>query len=812
MTNPLFDLPLSTGRFVGRDRDVAELRSLLHESRVITLTGTGGIGKTRLAVRVAEQAAPRFPDGVRFVDLSTAFSAEQAIDAIARVLRVAEEQEGDRRGAVITALRGQRLLLLLDTCEHVITPIAELCRLLLRCCPNLSVLATSREPLRIPGETVWRVPPLSLPARPIGQPGALSPSPGPTVEEAMGYESVQLFERRARAARPSFAVTPDNVAQIIEICHVLDGLPLAIELAAARTRILSVEQILRRLDNRFRLLVTSERDLPPRQRTMRAAVEWSHDALTVPEQVLLRRLSVFSTWHAEMAEEICGFAGLAAEDILDLQGALLDKSLIVLDTEAEGIARYRLLETVAAYAAEQLAATGDEGDTLRRRFLTYMADRAGTATAVEAKDWNERLRTLRNTDHDLGNIRSLIAWALRSGHLRDGLRICVALRDYWIIRGLFAEGSSHLRDLLAAIDASPGEVAEQELNRARVVYGELCLDVDGPDTARPPVQAALAASRGAGDSHAEGWALLALSMIDMRRGDTASGRRRAERAIELGRTRGDRPMEMTALGSMGLLANQERDDERSDRLLCAALRIAEEIGDAWHGARCHNVLGMVATRRGEPEAARAHLDTALGVFVSTGSTLDIARCAAAAGRLAMATSDVAAARRHLSECLRLSLASGRPLATVRALANLSRLAVAEGQPARAALIDGAVAALRSQSGGALAGEQPTVSAPVGLDAETHRAWVRGARLPLERVVQEVLSFPESAPAHPPLTPRENEIATLVGSGLSNREIAARLTITRPTAARHIANIFGKLGFSSRAQLAEWVSREGKANH
>ena len=334
--------------FVGRERELDDLRGLTASMRAVTLCGPGGIGKTRLAQRVLAGLAGEFPDGVWFVDLADLRQPDLVVSRVASVIGVDEEPGRALLDTLADALRPRRLLLALDTCEHLIDSCARLCHRLLASSPGLHVLATSREPLRMAAETVWQVPPLSLP-----QPGVAGPP-----EELCRYEAVRLFGDRAEASLPGFALGSANAAAVGALCRSLDGVPLAIELAAAWVRVLSVEQIVARLDDRFRLLTSGDRTAPPRQRTLRAAIDWSHDLLAAPEQVMLRRLSVFAGWSLEMAEQICSGDDLPAADVLDLLAALAGKSLVVVDT-ARGQTRYRMLDTIREYAAARLAEAGE---------------------------------------------------------------------------------------------------------------------------------------------------------------------------------------------------------------------------------------------------------------------------------------------------------------------------------------------------------------------------------------------------------------------------------------------------------------------
>ena len=324
-------LPEEPNTFVGRERELVELRQLLHRTRALTLCGPGGIGKTRLALRLLATAAAEFPDGVWFVELADLRQPDLVVSRIAAVIGITEEAGRPLLETLGDALRPRRLLLALDNCEHLLDACAQVCRQLLASAPGLRLVNTSREPLSVAAETIWRVPPLSV--APAGaDPAAAAPG-------AERYEAVRLFADRAAASRPGFTVGPGNVAVVTSICRALDGMPLAIELAAARVRALSVEQISARLDDRFGLLTAGDRSAAPRQRTLRAAIEWSYELLTEPERALFRRLAIFTGWSLEMAEQVCADEQIPAAEVLGLTAALVDKSLVVLDPELLGQAR-----------------------------------------------------------------------------------------------------------------------------------------------------------------------------------------------------------------------------------------------------------------------------------------------------------------------------------------------------------------------------------------------------------------------------------------------------------------------------------------
>ncbi len=807
MSPPRHNLPLSAGEFVsfvGRERDIVDLGHLLGTSRMVTLTGAGGIGKTRLALHLAERVMRRFPDGIRFVDLSEASTRDQVLRTVALGLQAVEEDAPTMGDAVITSLRTRNLLLLLDTCEHAVEPLAELCQAVLRDCPRVRILATSRQPLHVPGESVWRVPPLSLPARPTPtDPYAADPAPIPR-RDTQRYESVRLFVTRAHAARAGFEMTRENSGYIAEICRMLDGIPLAIELAAARVRVLSVQQILRRLDDRFQLLTSDgSDDLPARQRTLRAVLEWSHDLLTDPERLLLHRLSVFSTWHLECAEDVCSGQGVDPTDILPLHFSLLDKSLVVMDAEIDGTAHYRLTETVRVYAAEQLARSGGEDERWERylRFCVAHLEEWSKACCAPLS-WNERLARLRLLDHHRDNHARMVDWALSRGRVDEALRVCVAQRPYWMVRALAFEGS---RVLERALASDPDGQSPHLRARALALHAELRLDLDPVPRVMTLALCALEAARACREAGAAASALTTMAALCLRTGALEEGQQHADRAREWVSQVSDPLTETAILEVLAQLARRRGETARASAYLEQSIALAEKLGDRWSVARCLHVLGSIAAEHRDFARARDLFTEALSVFGELEAAPATAHCAQDLGRLYLAQGEVLAAREPLATCLRVSFTSGQRIAVASALEALAELALAEDEAERAAALVGVAADLRTSL------ERPSAETLRLRSAAERRvggtrvaeAWNAWRSFPLEQVLDRALAFrpvPSGRSGPESLTPREKEVAELARQGLSNREIAERLTISQATAARHIANIFRKLSISSRTQL------------
>jgi predicted ATPase/DNA-binding CsgD family transcriptional regulator len=805
--------------FVGRERELDELHQFARSMRAVTLCGSGGIGKTRLALRVLAGLTEDFPDGVWFIELGDLRQPELVVSRVASVIGVEEEPGRPLLDTLADALRPRRLLLALDNCEHLIDSCARLCHRLLASSPGLRVLATSREPLRVAAETVWQVPPLSLP----------QPEAAGLPEELGSYEAIRLFCDRAAASHSGFALRPANLPAIAALCRSLDGVPLAIELAAAWVRVLSVEQIVARLDDRFRLLTSGDRTAPPRQRTLRAAIDWSHDLLAAPEQVLLRRLSVFAGWSLEMAEQICSGDDLPAADVLDLLATLAGKSLVVADTEAPGHTRYRLLDTIREYAASRLADAG-EAVMMRRRLRDYSLHevehlhRVGMAQVPAP--WSARVDVFRRFDADADNLRQVLSRCLAEADVETGLRICTAARPVWIVRGSFAEGAEWL-DSFLGLDARAVPAAVR--GAALVGRAQLALASD-PAGAEARAAEGLELCRAAGE---ESWMSAALNLLaeaSLHAGQADEAAARADRALAVARKAGDRWNEGYALGTAAAAAGQHGDLREAQRLGEAALAVMLGIDQQWGAARTLLGLADLARLTGDLDGAQRRYADALAILRQVNARPEIARCLAGLGRIAMDQGEITLARQHLTESIGLSQSMGSRIGMIRGLDAFASLAAAEGRPDRAVQLAAAAAALRE------AAHLPSRSGPrterllaaarsFGQEAIT-RLWAEGARLDASSAVELALAVPlpaadgavgEAASGAPRsgettararLTPRERQIVALIARGCSNRAIAEELVISPATAARHVANILLKLGFSSRAQVAAWAARAG----
>ena len=831
-------LPAEYSSFVGKAGEIADLTNLVRTARAVTLCGAGGIGKTRLALRLLTAVADDYSDGIWFIDLGEMRRPELLPVAIAAVVGVDEEPGRALTDTLADAIRHRQALLVLDNCEHLVSACASICQRLLAAAPELRVVATSREPLRVAAETVWPVPPLELPPAAATEPAAIA-----------GCDAVRLFAERASAAVPGFSITAGNAASVARICRALDGLPLALELAAAWIRVLSPDQIAARLADRFGLLTSADRSAPARQQTLRATLDWSYELLSEPEQVLLRRLSVFAEWSLDMAEQVCADKLLPSGDILDLISALADKSLLEVEPEVLGQARYRMLETVRDYAASCLILAGEAAEFGRRRreyTVRECEQLVELGMAIVAGPWSARLDTFGRVDVEAANLREVLSECLTLGDAETGLRLCTAIRPVWIVRGALAEGSRWFDAFLALPTA--GSAPDAVRGPALAGRAQIAMASGAPQAADLALSA-LELCWSAGNQFEVAATLNLLTEIALHAGDLDAAWARAGEALDVARAAGDRWNEGYALGTMATVAGFRGNLRGAEELGSSALAVMREIEQLWGAARSLLGLGDLARVQGDFDTARARYREALGILREVQARPDIARCLAGLGRIALEQGDAAAARTDLAESLRLSVGSGSRIGIVRGLEALARLAVLEGHPETALRLAGAMTALRAEAGlRPLPGSrtQLFLDAAAGLGQHAlARLWDEGAAMtsaaavrlalgePAEQIAPDALVgraqlaaagaadpaaapatataaaarlVPAQRPAVPEsLTAREREVVTLIAAGKSNRAIGAELFISPATAARHVANILAKLGFSSRSQVAVWAA-------
>ncbi len=811
------NLPQELNSFIGRERELRELRQCMGTTRALTLSGAGGIGKTRLALRILAAVADEFPDGVWFVELGDLRQTDLVVSRLASAIGVSEERGRPLLETLAEALRPRRMLLALDNCEHLIDACAEVCQRLLASSPGLRLLATSREPLRVAAETVWQVPPLSIP------PEAEMATP----DDANRYEAMRLFAERAAASLPGFVIAPGNVAAVAALCRALDGMPLAIELAAAWVRVLSVEQIVARLVDRFGLLTSGDRTAPPRQRTLRAAIDWSHELLTTTEKMLLRRLSVFAGWSLEMAEQVCSDDAIPARDMLDLTAALVDKSLVVVEPEVLGQARYRLLDTIRDYASARLADAG-ESATFRRRLRDYTLGVAEHNDAIGMAripaPWSARVDVFRRYDVDGGNVWQVLNRCVADADAETGLRICTAVRPCWLVRGAYAQGGEWF-DCFLALDAP---VSARVRGPALIGRAQLALASD-PAAAESWAEEGLELCRVAGDQFWTAAALNLLSEIAVHTGRPDYAASCADEVLSIAQAAGDGWNEGYALATRAAIAALRGRLREAQQLARTSISVLRRIDQQWGVARTLLGLGDLARLRGDPGGAHDRYLAALAILREVDARPEIARCLAGLGRVAMDKGALGLARQHLAESLRLSNSTGARIGVARGLEAFAALAAQENRPERAVELTAAATALREAAGlPALPGartERYLASARRLGQTVIGRLWAQGLALTRDAALALALESPPAtgvggasaaaiAAVEPhdraatlpgTLTPRERQIVVLVASGHSNKAIAQELFISPATAARHIANILAKLGFTSRTQIAAWAA-------
>jgi len=771
------NLPYQVSTFVGREAEMAKVRELLRGTRLLTLTGAGGVGKTRLALQAAAEMLYEYPDGVWLVDLAALSDGDLVPQSLASALGVREEPGRLLADTLVAHLRDRQSLLLLDNCEHLVDACAQLAEGLTKQCPATRILATSREALRADGETVWRVPSLSVPHRTPG----IEPQPGQLTQ----YAAVRLFIDRATKASPGFTMTNQNAPAVAEICSRLDGVPLAIELAAARASILSPQQIEKRLDERFRLLTGGRRTALPRHQTLQATVDWSYDLLSGPEKTLFARLSVFAGGFAlEAAETVCADDGIETCEIPELLGELASKSLVI-----PGKDRYWMLQTLRSYGAQRLDQSC-EAESTRRRHAEFYARRAVEVHPLLWSPESEVWLAQCETEH--ANFREALAWTL--GHDVDlGLRLAGALAHVWELAPHWAEG----RDWLAKLLRSEGS-AEPSL-RANALYWASFLACHQGDyvPGRGLLEQALDLHRRLGDSRGEARDLLALGHLAAYQGDYQAARAAHEQSLAMFEGMGTKGDIARSLHAVGWVAQEQGDIDSARSYYGRSLALYREEGDKRSAAMILNNMGNLAASQGESEAAVAmheeglalaqevddrvtsgYLLTSMGYAVGMrgdyaralalcGEALTIARDLGSKRAAVQALLGLAAAATHLAqhgragehycEALTLSADMGGKRLLADCLEGLAALASQQGQAERAASLFGATDVLRRSIGaqpdsydfGSYGEQLNTARAALGDDAFS-AAWAEGEAMAVEEAVALALGEAGDLPPGKPV--------------------------------------------------------------
>ena len=594
------NLPAALNSFIGREREIAEIESLLGSARLVTVTSIGGTGKTRLSLQLAGELLDDYPDGIWFVELAPVSDERRVPQAVASVLGVKEEAGLPVAQALVKHVKDRRLLLLLDNCEHLSAACAELAKLLLQAGAGLRILASSREPLHVAGEVTFRLPALAFPENGTPVDAAALPR----------YEAIRLFVDRARAANPAFEVTAQNARAVAEVCRRLDGIPLAIELAAARVRSLSVDKVAERLDDCFRVLTGGDSTALPHQQTLRASIDWSYNLLSMPERTLLRRLAVFvGGWTLEAAEAV-GERGAGVHDsVMELLSQLVEKSLVAVDSAGE---RYRLLETVRQYALERLAESGEESE-IRLWHLNYYL--ALASRARENFYGADGARWLGRVDAELENILVAHRWcASAEGGDELGLRLVSSIRQYWLSRGLL--GVAH-GITVGALSRSP----QRSRSRCRALFdaGQLAYFMGNWAEARAHLEESLAIARDMDDPASIGRALQPLGMACVGMGQAAQGRKHLEEGLALARTQDDPRNVLAAVNMLAQFYRTQGELDAAEPLYAHVLDLAREMQDRESVAIGLLNLAMVAVDRRREASARELLAEALAIARDVGS-------------------------------------------------------------------------------------------------------------------------------------------------------------------------------------------------
>jgi len=716
------NLPLQPTTFIGRDNELAELRRLFATARLLTLTGSGGCGKTRLGLQLAADSLERFPDGAWLVELAPLSDPGLVPRTAATVLGLEEEPGKAITTTLVEHLKDKRLLLMLDNCEHLLGACAELAALLARQCAHLAILASSREALGIAGEQTYRVPSLSLPdARDTHTPASIA-----------SFEALQLFVDRCLNVYTEFRVTPENAATLVSICRRLDGIPLAIELAAARVRSLSVDDINRRLDQRFRLLTGGSRTALPRQQTLRSLIDWSYDLLQDPEKLLLRRLSVFAGgWTLEAAERICTGGDVDDGAMLDLLTSLIDKSLVACE-QSDARFRYRLLETVRQYARERLL-DGGGGEAIRDRHRDYFV--AFAEEADEKLLGGEQASALRQLEEEHDNLRLALEWSHVESPAQQDVHLCCAMHRFWFTRGFLAEGREWCARTLAK-----GAPATPTLEYARLINaaGSLAWHQTDFAAARPLLEQGLALSRKLSDRLGLARSLNNLGSLAFEQGDYPAAQALYEESLAYWRELGDRRGAAGLLGNLGLVA-WERDDLAAAKTLTQeSLALARDVKDEGRIADALSILGNIACEEGDLDSAQELQQQSLDIGRELQDRDCIATALTSLGTVALLRSNFGDARSLYQEALSIRRELGDRLGLARVLEGAAALAAAQGGSLGPARTWGAAERLREELGSPRApNEWPRrdpyatmARAASGDDAEFDRAWQQGREMSL----------------------------------------------------------------------------------
>ena len=801
------ELPTPLTPIVGRDRELADARDLLlaPDVRLLTLTGPAGVGKTRFALALAHELQSRFSDGAAFVGLAGSERADAVVPRIARVLGVRDEGDRPLKERLFGHLRDRQILLLLDNFEQVVEA-APVVTDLLTAHPDVKVLVTSSTVLRVRGEHEFSLRPLTLP---------LSDMPA-SLDELSQVDSVALFVQRARTVRPDFTLTESNAPIIAEICRKLDGLPLAIELAAARSKVLSPTDLLERLDHRFQVLVSNSRDVPERQQTMRNAVEWGYNLLDPEEQTLLRYLSVFrGGWTLAGAEALSCDLGI---DTLEVLSSLSDKSFVRQLEQANGDLRFLMLQSIRDYGLEKLAERGEEerARELHARYFESVAAEATTALiGPEASDWLERLEREHN------NLRAALEWIVETGDGECGLVFGAGLWRFWETRGYMSEGQEWLEVLLTV----PGADTRTEA-RATVLFGlgRFAYFHGQYEQARAYLEEASEVASECGSDSLVAGVVMQLGHLALVQGDHETARQYYDAGLSLRRVH-DEPWGIaTALLIRGRLSELQGDVSEAREYYEESLGIFREIQYDPGAARVLCQLGNLATQGARYDEAMSHYDRGLAVLREAGDREGVALALLNMGLTQRLRGEPTQAHAAIAESIGIFQDLGAPAWIAACIEVFSQLALDCGQHTLAVQMAAVASELRTGKKTPIPPvhrertEQARVTLRQHLGNEAYvLAWEQGRLTPLDEAIATVIAgVPGTEASAEPcpdpvdegiLTRREIEILRLVADGLSNQEITQRLSISPRTTTTHISNILRKLGVNSRTAAVATARRQ-----
>ena len=801
------NLPAPRTSFVGREREMIEVKRALSMTRLLTLAGAGGSGKTRLALEVGRDLVGAYPDGVWLVELAPLSEGPLVPKAMAEALGVPERQGEPMAGTLAEVLRDRRSLLILDNCEHLVGAVARMVDTLLDACPHLRILATSREDLGIAGELNWQVPSLSVPD---GQSSA--------VEEVESYESARLFAARASYRSRNFSVTPENARSVAMICRRLDGIPLAIELAAARVGSLSVEQIATRLDDSLGLLTGGGGTTVPRHRTLEGTLDWSHELLSGDEKRLFGRLSVFAGgWTLEASEAVGAGEGVEEGEILDLLSGLVEKSLIIARGSDEGGVRYRMLEPIRQYAQEKLEERGEAEEVRRRHaalFLSLAEEAEPRLRGPEDRAWLDRLEE----EHD--NMRAALSWALEREEVELALRLAGVLETFWQAHGHWSDGRKWLEAALA------GDKRASVAARIRALEALLWLTYDQFDIER---MAAVAQEGMKLSAEAEIDSSLAASLRIMLAcpawlgGDYERGRELLEESITLSREAGDKVKIAEAAFQLVVVTDGLGERARAKEIFEGVISVCREVGYAYRLPDSLLSLGYTFMLEGDYERGAALNEEAVAICREHGYRQKLNYALDNLGWAALLRGDYEGAKPFYEESLVVSKELGDRSIASESLEGMACISGVRGEALRAGRLFGAAEGLKETLREAVAlqhgSEEEAWREPYRAAA---RSRLDGATFDSAVAEGRVMTFGEAigyalsteAPAAPSslapdrpspearaLTRREREVATLVAQGLTNRRIAQELVVSEHTVRQHVKNILKKLGIHSRERVA-----------